>query len=49
MVREVGPKLDDHVLSFARRLTELGLLVFIRDSRGQDVGGACGQLLAAAG
>jgi 23S rRNA (adenine2503-C2)-methyltransferase len=40
---------DDHVSRFADRLMARGLMVFVRDSRGQDVGGACGQLLAAAG
>ncbi|MFZ9888512.1 MAG: 23S rRNA (adenine(2503)-C(2))-methyltransferase RlmN [Myxococcota bacterium] len=36
---------DDAVLAFGNRLVEQGVLVTIRNSRGRDVGGACGQLL----
>jgi 23S rRNA (adenine2503-C2)-methyltransferase len=36
---------DDHVLRFARRLTELGCLCTIRANRARDVRGACGQLV----
>jgi 23S rRNA (adenine2503-C2)-methyltransferase len=38
---------DDHVLRFARRLSELGCLCTIRQNRGRDVRGACGQLVQA--
>jgi 23S rRNA (adenine2503-C2)-methyltransferase len=36
---------DDAVYAFANRLIERGVLVTIRNSRGRDVGGACGQLV----
>jgi 23S rRNA (adenine2503-C2)-methyltransferase len=36
---------DDAVYAFASALTERGVLVTIRNSRGRDVGGACGQLV----
>ncbi len=36
---------DDRVLAFARRLTELGCLATVRNNRGRDVRGACGQLV----
>lgn len=36
---------DDWVLRFARRVTELGCLCTVRNNRGRDVRGACGQLV----
>jgi 23S rRNA (adenine2503-C2)-methyltransferase len=38
---------DAWVLSFARKLTELGCLCTVRANRGRDVRGACGQLVQA--
>ncbi len=38
---------DDHVMRFARRLTELGCLCTVRNNRARDVRGACGQLVTA--
>lgn len=38
---------DDWVLRFARRVTELGCLCTVRNNRGRDVRGACGQLVQA--
>jgi 23S rRNA (adenine2503-C2)-methyltransferase len=38
---------DEWVLRFARRLTELGCLCTVRNNRGRDVSGACGQLVQA--
>lgn len=36
---------DGWVLRFARRVTELGCLCTVRNNRGRDVRGACGQLV----
>lgn len=38
---------DNHVQRFAKRLMGHGLLVLVRDSRGRDIAGACGQLVTA--
>jgi 23S rRNA (adenine2503-C2)-methyltransferase len=37
---------DDHVARFARKLTSLGCLCVVRNNRGRDVSGACGQLVS---
>jgi 23S rRNA (adenine2503-C2)-methyltransferase len=36
---------SEHVMRFARRLSELGCLCTVRQNRGRDVRGACGQLV----
>lgn len=36
---------DEAVLRFARLLTERGVFAIVRNSRGRDIGGACGQLV----
>lgn len=40
---------EDWVLRFARRLSELGCLSTVRNNRGRDVRGACGQLVQETG
>ncbi len=36
---------DEQRSAFVRTLVDAGALVFVRNSRGRDVGGACGQLV----
>ncbi len=43
---ELKPPSDAAVLRFQKLLTDKGLSVFLRKRRGDDIGAACGQLLA---